>query len=252
MQNNSNGKPIKGKELNLIMDNCAGQNKNNHVILLAPYLVEMGYFDSVNIIFLITGHTKNVCDRRFNNLKHKYHKSQVFTIDQAVEVCSQSQFVTVWPVDPPNDWFDYHTFLLSMYKELIKAKLRIAKNHIFSCTKSNTKDIQLSTRIADLPIYKEESASIINPKFGEGQLESRQILLRRAVPNRMIYKGVPDYKQVKLWKAYSAFIPKQLWNDVCPKPSEDLIKREALDQKKRRDDKKTKSSTKRKIIVVNI
>jgi hypothetical protein len=55
-----------------------------------------------------------------------------------------------------------------MYKEMVKAKLKIAKNHIFSCTKSNRKDIQeLSTWIADLPIYKEESASIINPKFGE-------------------------------------------------------------------------------------
>jgi hypothetical protein len=170
MQNDSNGKPIKGKELNLIMDNCAGQNKKkNHVILLVPCLAEMDYFDSaVNIVFLIApGHTKNMCDRCFNNLKHKYHKSQVFTIDQAVEVCSQSQFVTVWPVHPSNDWFDYHTFLLSMYKEMLKAKLKIAKNHIFSCTKSNTKDIQLSTWIADLPIYKEESASIINPKFGE-------------------------------------------------------------------------------------
>jgi hypothetical protein len=64
MQNDFNGKPVEGKELNLVMDNCAGQNKNNHVILLAPYLVEMGYFESVNIIlFLVTGHTKNVCDR---------------------------------------------------------------------------------------------------------------------------------------------------------------------------------------------
>jgi hypothetical protein len=33
MQNDSNGNPIKGKELNLITDNCAGQNKNNHVIM---------------------------------------------------------------------------------------------------------------------------------------------------------------------------------------------------------------------------
>jgi hypothetical protein len=69
----------------------------------------------------------------------------------------------------------------------------------------------------------------------------------------MIHKGVPDYKQVKLWKAYSAFIQKQLWNDVCPKPPEDLIKREAIDQtKKRRDENKTKSSNKQKIIVANI
>jgi hypothetical protein len=48
----------------------------------------------------------------------------------------------------------------------------------------------------------------------------------------IVYKGVPDYKQVKLWKAYSVFIPKQLWNDVCPKPTEALIKREEIDKKK--------------------
>jgi hypothetical protein len=56
----SEGNPIKGKELNLVMDNCGGQNKNNCVIPLAPYLVEMGYFEEVNIIFLVVGHTKNV------------------------------------------------------------------------------------------------------------------------------------------------------------------------------------------------
>jgi hypothetical protein len=28
------------------------------------------------------------------------------------------------------------------------------------------------------------------------------------VANCMIYKWVPDYEQVKLWKAYSVFIPK--------------------------------------------
>jgi hypothetical protein len=31
---------VTGKELTIIMDNCPGQNKNNHVIRLALYLVE--------------------------------------------------------------------------------------------------------------------------------------------------------------------------------------------------------------------
>jgi hypothetical protein len=33
-----------GKSLTIVMDNCGGQNKNNVVLRLAPYLVEMGYF----------------------------------------------------------------------------------------------------------------------------------------------------------------------------------------------------------------
>jgi hypothetical protein len=63
----------KGKELNVVFDNCPGQNKNHHVLWLVPYLVEKGYyFHTVNFIFLVTGHTKNAADRRFNNLKKVY------------------------------------------------------------------------------------------------------------------------------------------------------------------------------------
>jgi hypothetical protein len=53
---------IKRKTLNIVMDNWGGQKKNNYVLRLAPYLVEMGYFEEVNFIFLVVGHTKNVAD----------------------------------------------------------------------------------------------------------------------------------------------------------------------------------------------
>ncbi len=38
----------KGVKLNIIFDNCSEQNKNNTVLRLIPYLVEMGYFKPVN------------------------------------------------------------------------------------------------------------------------------------------------------------------------------------------------------------
>jgi hypothetical protein len=46
--------------LTLIFDNCGGQNQNNTVLQMAPYLVEKGYFHQVNIIFYVRGHTNNV------------------------------------------------------------------------------------------------------------------------------------------------------------------------------------------------
>jgi hypothetical protein len=61
-----------GKELNIIMDNCGGQNKKNCVLRLANLLVEAGYFRKVNFIFYVVGHTKNICDRWFNTLKKIY------------------------------------------------------------------------------------------------------------------------------------------------------------------------------------
>jgi hypothetical protein len=65
------GKP--GKKLNVAMDNCGGQNKNNVVLRLAPYLIEMGYLKTVVFAFYVRGHTKNSCDRIFNQMKLEYH-----------------------------------------------------------------------------------------------------------------------------------------------------------------------------------
>jgi hypothetical protein len=40
-----------GGELNIIFDNCSGQNKNKTVLKLAVWLVAMGYFKSVHFNF---------------------------------------------------------------------------------------------------------------------------------------------------------------------------------------------------------
>jgi hypothetical protein len=61
-----------GLELNIVFDNCSGQNKNNTVLKLLLWLVEMQYFCRVNFVFLIVGHTKNAADRLFNALKLDY------------------------------------------------------------------------------------------------------------------------------------------------------------------------------------
>ena len=62
------------RELNIIMDNCAGQNKNRMVICTAAYMMATGMFSKVNLIYLIKGHTKNMCDRMFNTMKRNYAK----------------------------------------------------------------------------------------------------------------------------------------------------------------------------------
>ena len=71
-----------GKRLSIVMDNCGGQNKNKYVLRLALYLVELNYFKVVELIFYIRGHTKNACDRLFNQLKKRWHKQQVYTMAQ--------------------------------------------------------------------------------------------------------------------------------------------------------------------------
>ena len=59
-----------GKSCTFVFDNCAGQNKNKCVIRMAClWRIDMGIYKTVIVLFLITGHTKNICDRRFKDVK---------------------------------------------------------------------------------------------------------------------------------------------------------------------------------------
>ena len=80
-----------GKRLCLIFDNCAGQNKNRMVVRFAQYLVHTSIFKEVEIIFLITGHIKNVCDRRFKDLKNNFHHRNVYSFEQLIGVMKEGK-----------------------------------------------------------------------------------------------------------------------------------------------------------------
>ena len=84
-----------GKELSFIMDNCAGQNKNRMVLRLATWLVEAEYFNKVNFIFYIVGHTKNACDRWFSILKQKYQRRNIYSFDDLIGSLKTHSYITV-------------------------------------------------------------------------------------------------------------------------------------------------------------
>ena len=49
---------IPGKSCTFVFDNCAGQNKNRMMLRLPKWLVDMGIYAMVFVVFLIAGHTK--------------------------------------------------------------------------------------------------------------------------------------------------------------------------------------------------
>jgi hypothetical protein len=116
IQEDDNGQPITGGELNVFFDNCTGQNKNSYVLWLVPYLVEAGFFKTVNFNFLVVGHTKNACDRRFNNVKRIYNKSDIFSFGMCVDICNESEHCTILPVEN-GDFFDYQKWLDRFYRK---------------------------------------------------------------------------------------------------------------------------------------
>ena len=102
-------------ELNVIMDNCAGQNKNHMVIQMAAYISERKYFKRINPIFLVKGHTKNMCDRMFNTMKQRYHRRNIYTLEDTYKILNLDEKVTVHPTTFKN-FYDWDSFFETLYK----------------------------------------------------------------------------------------------------------------------------------------
>ncbi len=78
------------RSLSLHADNCIGQNKNNLVVFFLNFLVLTGSFSSIELNFMVKGHTKFSCDRCFGLMKKKYRKCVCETLNELVEMIEQS------------------------------------------------------------------------------------------------------------------------------------------------------------------
>lgn len=70
---------LKEKDLLLHADNCVGQNKNNIVVQCLAWRVIAGLSDSIELSFMLVGHTKFAPDRFFGLFKNLFRRSQVDT-----------------------------------------------------------------------------------------------------------------------------------------------------------------------------
>jgi hypothetical protein len=244
-----------GKELNVVFDNCGGQNKNNFVLLLVPYLIEMGYFKSVNFIFLVVGHTKNAADRLFNLLKMVYRKSNVQTFGSLIGVCGKSPHVTPIAVFLDGDFLEYSVFLLEFYNSIKD----IREQHIFSCSVQSDgsiynplKQLLLTVRKLDLDEHAAVSKNSIKKTFPNMKDEeydpdpiaARPTIMKAYGIKTIPLQGIPDFKRMQLYKNYRKHIdPIYLDDDLYAEPIAKAYEREKKDQE---DRKKVKDDRKRK------
>jgi hypothetical protein len=75
------------------------------VFLWVPYLIECGYFKTVEFAFLGVRHTKNACDRLFTSLKSIYRIKNIWHYHQLLDVLDHSHAVTIQPTTS-SDFFD--------------------------------------------------------------------------------------------------------------------------------------------------
>jgi len=240
-----------GGELNIIFDNCSGQNKNNTVIALVAYLVELKYFKEVNFIFLVVGHTKNAADRLFNALKEIYRLTNIGTMAQLLKVLNTSDKVTVHETNE-KDFLDYSNYMTNYYRKLSGI---IKENHIFSCSQDTSNQIDnkfiMTIKQCDLPTANTVKFNMIKQNFYNRSklVDGKKLSFKDAVKKRpeiireakvellttLKPPGIPPYTQVELHDHFGPNLNPEDAAITCPKPSEEvykMVKNESESRKK--------------------
>lgn len=203
-----------GKQLFIVMDNCGGQNKNNNVLRLALYLVELKYFEWVEFAFFICGHTKNDCDHLFNQLKLRWHKSNTYTMGQMVECLNRQPNVNF--VEVKSDIFmDYGTLLGTFYKQFPPACIQ--KNHIFWVESANTTTMHMKRYSEDDDPFS--YCFINNNTLHNNRFSSLKDFEHQTLPR----PGIKPIKQVKLYKKWRPFVPEPFKDEICPRPPDEIL-----------------------------
>jgi hypothetical protein len=73
------------KHAYLTADNCTGQNKNNAVIQYLLYRSLVGLHDTLELSFMLVGHTKFAPDGYFGLIRKRYRRSNIYTYDNLVD-----------------------------------------------------------------------------------------------------------------------------------------------------------------------
>jgi len=225
-----------GGELNIVFDNCSGQNKNNTVLRLAAWLMAMGYFKAVQFIFLVVGHTKNAADRLFNSLKHEYRKQNLFTFDELVTALDQSATVTVHRT-VADDFLDYDKLFDGIYRKLSG---QIKQNHIFSCVDDGS---EITIRKSNMAEHQEFILGIRKKNWEPvGMTELIEYAEKVLKPIKCL--GLNPYKKVEMFKNYRPVVPVEFHSDeLYAEPSPEVwskVKMEKTDRSEFRANLKAK------------
>lgn len=220
-----------GGHLQLVADNCGGQNKNRMVLRYCCYLVETKKFKSVRLMFLIAGHTKNPCDRLFNLLKKDYRQKNIFCVEDLITVLNANSFTTAESGVIFRDW---DTYLDKYYKPSDS----IQKWHIFEINSTTPSTVHF--RRSDAVREPEYIQDLLIPGVKDRKLQLRQAW---DFPVRLTPPGIRVIKRNELAEKFLKFVPQQYHHlDIYQKPTKEELapmkEKQSVTRKKYYDRKK--------------
>jgi hypothetical protein len=80
--------------LRIQADNCTRENKNIYMFTLCAALVGLGYFQEVQLCFLIVGHTHEDIDQRFSIISNTLKRTNIDSVKELLELVQRGTSYT--------------------------------------------------------------------------------------------------------------------------------------------------------------
>jgi hypothetical protein len=220
------------KEINIVMDNCGGQNKNNMVLRMLILLVKLGVCKVARAIFLVRGHTKNDCDRLFNLMKQIYRKSDCFSEEELLQAVGKHADVT--PVRVlEGEFFDFNRVEDIYMKKLVS---EVNQNHIFEVDTVDSNS---------MVVYEGDGAApktilLVKPQFLDKEWIGDAMKELFGAPKPRV--GLQEIKWMELHDKWGPLIPlerRTYYYIKTPPPQavRDKVKKHTKDSKKQRQER---------------
>ena len=210
------------KEINLVFDNCTGQNKNRMIIRLLIILVKVSVTTTARAIFLVKGHTKNDCDRMFNLSKAWHRRVNVHTPSELVALMNTRDDVRAVKM-LTSEFKNWN----KLQDTLMKTADDILKNHVFTVRARDSNWIMMQ-EYDGAPINRQE---LVKPAFRSCDWKP---LIKLELPRA---PGLPDIKWNELCSKWGKFVPEENKKGLIyytKKPPPSLLKRLAEQKKQSR------------------
>jgi hypothetical protein len=164
----------------------------------------------------VRGHTKNACDRLFNQMEIPFYKYQVHSYRMALNILNNQPTLSM--IDATQDMFkDYGNMLESFYSNFEPGTIRI--NHIFKVDMIDDTALEMQCSTHDGSSVVRQSKIKRGATLGQERLD----LLKSYPLETCKPPGLSAIKQVELYKKWQQYVDPRYWEEMCPKPSDEVM-----------------------------
>lgn len=121
--------PASVTKLRIHADNCPGQGKNNYILVYLLYILILGEFTEIELSFMLAGHTKFAPDAGFGQIKRKFRREDVLTVEELVTLINNSSAANTAILCSELQFFAWREYLKQFFKD--KVVEDIASKHNF-------------------------------------------------------------------------------------------------------------------------